>query len=1035
MPKSVMRALVAIAAVVLLVFAGQETRALAAATTGAIDGTVTDASGHPIANVTVSAVSPSMTAKTVTGSNGFYSLQGLSPDTYTLTYTLSGYQPQQVVGLTIVQGESYTQNARLETVAKVIGTVTVRSATSLVQPKAPADTYTVNPQQIQNITGTPQNISETALLDSLPGITTDNAGYPIIRGGAENEEGYELQGVDATDPITGQFINSLSLAGESSVVLSTGGYDVSAGNTNAGVVNEVIKRGTYPGEGETTATVNAPNFDHRFAFDYGTATPDNRFSYFFGFNGLRQFRTYGDTKTFLPRLVGSVGDASGNINTTNIFYRWGTNNANELEYMGETGASVFFLNYGIDPRTTPYSSNNNLVQADTGGQCSQVSPNSIQCLGGAANASTFFPGQTAIQQNIGYPDNENNVHTIEKVNYKRQFSASSFGDFFAFRTIESDIFLFPWDGGAFGDEFEHNVNNNLGLSFDYTNQVNSQHEVSFGGETIYTQSKYDLGQPGFEPFVFFQEPLGLNQLPCGGPQNPSQFGGPEGCFPPLTGLVNDPLHRNNLWIQDKWTPTEKWTIQPGLRWDEERLDIPANAAAQNLSLSFANSGDFEIPGPALTSEVTRPTQVSPRLAISFQASATDSFRASYGKNIEFTPFSNIEFKWQGNPAEAGVPIANIFGGPLPGFSATCVLGHDPKNGNAPCNHITNLFQLNQDLFNSSFFAQYTPVRPQRATNVDFSWEHDFGRGLQMKITPYYRKGVDYVVANTPLLFTLPDGTPIFGSPREENAGFNVNTGVEFSLQKLATYGWSGFINATYDNTLANYNSDFFPSTNNAALALGHVFHVSYLAPVTGAVNLSYDTRGGLHASAEFPYESGYRYGVGTHTFVYATNAQGRLVPMEVLNTDLAAASLGLNANTSAYYFTDPANPGTILHPNITGSRGTPDGTDPGTLKGPAIATMNLSLAHDIGANGMQVGFRVSNLLGNYTDAVVGGNSRYRNNGFGSYNSGSSFFYPPSGSNLVNPLFEPYQYARSPLPFENEATGPARLWTFFVSQKF
>src|SRR5215472_15589536 len=438
MPKSAMRALMAIAACALMVFAGQETRALAAATTGAIDGTVTDASGHPLANVSVSAVSPSMTEKTRTGSNGFYALQGLSPDTYTLTYTFEGYQPQEVVGLTIVQGESYTQNQKMVNEAKVIGTVTVRSAASLVQPKAPADTYTVTPQQIQNITGTPQNISETALLDALPGITTDNAGYPIIRGGAENEEGYELQGVDATDPITGQFINSLSLAGESSVVLSTGGYDVSAGNTNAGVVNEVIKRGTYPGEGEATMDVNAPNFDHRLAFEAGSGSPDNRFSYFIAFNSLRQYRIYGDGKTFLPRLVGAVGDASGNIDTTNLFYRWGHDNRNEVEYMGETGASVFFFDNGVDPKLTPYATNNNIL---------------IDFVYGPAIAEVpFFPGQTAVNQFIGYPDNENNVHTIEKLNYKRQFSPSSFSDFTLFRTIESDIFLFPWGGGAFGDE-------------------------------------------------------------------------------------------------------------------------------------------------------------------------------------------------------------------------------------------------------------------------------------------------------------------------------------------------------------------------------------------------------------------------------------------------------------------------------------------------------------------------------------------------------------------------------------------------------
>ena len=222
--------------------------------------------------------------------------------------------------------------------------------------------------------------------------------------------------------------------------------------------------------------------------------------------------------------------------------------------------------------------------------------------------------------------------------------------------------------------------------------------------------------------------------------------------------------------------------------------------------------------------------------------------------------------------------------------------------------------------------------------------------------------------------------------------------------------------------------------NNAALALGHVFHVSYLAPVTGAMNISFDGRNGFHASAEFPFESGYRYGVGTHTFVYVTNAAGKLVPMEVLNTNLAAASLGLNSNTSAYYFVDPSNPGTITNPNITGSRGTPDGTDPGTLKGPAVMTMNLAVYHDIGAGAskMSVGLRVSNLFGNYTNAVVGGNSRYRNNGMGGYNSGVGVFGGTgvgSGSNIFNPQYEPYQYPRSALPFENEPTGTARLLTF------
>src|ERR1700736_1917044 len=64
----------------------------AAATTGAIQGVVSDPTGHPVADVQVAAAAPSYTTKTVTGSNGFYAVNGLPLDTYTLTFTKTGYQ-------------------------------------------------------------------------------------------------------------------------------------------------------------------------------------------------------------------------------------------------------------------------------------------------------------------------------------------------------------------------------------------------------------------------------------------------------------------------------------------------------------------------------------------------------------------------------------------------------------------------------------------------------------------------------------------------------------------------------------------------------------------------------------------------------------------------------------------------------------------------------------------------------------------------------------------------------------------------------
>jgi hypothetical protein len=180
-----------------------------------------------------------------------------------------------------------------------------------------------------------------------------------------------------------------------------------------------------------------------------------------------------------------------------------------------------------------------------------------------------------------------------------------------------------------------------------------------------------------------------------------------------------------------------------------------------------------------------------------------------------------------------------------------------------------------------------------------------------------------------------------------------------------------------------------------------------------------------------PYESGYRYGVGKRVYVFANACDSSLpaIPVSVLNTDLARSMCAPGSTQDAYYFTDPANPGTVFSPNITGSRGTPDGDDPGSLHGNPIATVNLSIAKDIGGHGKYwtVGVRVENLLGNYSPDAPSNNPWYVNNGLGS--SG-----PGSGQN-PNIGFEPYQYNLSSLPYENEPIGLPRMYTFFISTKY
>ena len=452
----------------------------------------------------------------------------------------------------------------------------------------------------------------------------------------------------------------------------------------------------------------------------------------------------------------------------------------------------------------------------------------------------------------------------------------------------------------------------------------------------------------------------------------------------------------------------------GLRWDKEDIPLPKDAALQNTTYYIDDSGNVvTVPGQPIGSDVAQPSGISPRFAASYQLSPRDALRFSYGKNIQFAPLAdiinthNIPSNLQSCTISSGCFL------PLPGYGRT--------------NFVTNLYQQVLLDLNTNQIPQYQPVLPQTSVNVDFSYEHDFGHGSSVRITPYYSRGSNYVVGSSPLLFTLPSGRPIFGPMTETNAGKNENAGIELGLQRTSHFGLSGSLSLTYDNTLANYDSDFFPTVNSAALAANHFYHVTYVAPLTGTLNLADNTRAGLHGSVTVSYQSGFRYGVGKETFVFGPNG----TPVQVLNTDLASAT----GVSGAYYLTNPSNPGTVFAPNIVASRGTPEGNDPGTLFGPPITIVNVTLSQELGSgpNNLEVGVRAQNLFGNYAPAVIPPNPYYGFSGFGNNRL-------PSGVNgnacAPHQTFacEPFQYNYSPFPYELEQSGVPRTFTFFASVK-
>ncbi len=804
----------------LLIFLGCQAIALAL-TTGELSGYVRDAAGTPIGGAAVSIVSASYSAKTVTDRNGFYAFVGVEPDTYTVSFQKEGYQPVSIPGVTVIQEQKHSQDVTFYKALKTIAQVQSRAATSLVQPNQTADEVVVTPQTMENITGTPMTIEQSQVLNALPGFTPATNG-PSIRGGAVNDLGYEMEGVDIKEPVLGLFTNNGALAGVQQLVVSTGAFDVASGNSNEGTINEIVKQGSYPGFSAIALFKDAGYYYDGLAAEAGGGTKNNRFTWYAAYHGVRDANVVGNGQ-FQPLAVGSTSNVQVNESVLNVFYRWGNDNRNQLQYFGETGYNVYDYNWLLNPSETPYASNNQLVWASlASGTCHPGGGTAtMNCGQLVAQALPVYPGQTSFDENTGYPDHENNQHAVQKLEWHHQFSASSYLSFELSKAFEFDNYDEPWAGGAFNDYQLHNSSVNYGFNLTYSNQVSSRHNLTFGAATIDELPGYVAQQNDRAAFTFFNDwcyvqPIASTpEFGC-----PGTNGTPLSTFPKVMYLRNDMIHRNYAYVRDQWQPNSRWFVNWGLRWDNQKVDLPPDAQAQGDLLNFdSGTGDYiQTAGPAIGSQVTNPSVISPRMFATYTMGRSDVLRFGWGRYVDFPPELQIETKVALDPSLAQCTIASGCFAPLPGYGTT--------------NNVTNLYQQSIYDFNTYFNSQYEPTEPQYASDTEFSWEHDFGRGWQTKVTPYFRKGTNYVIGSQAIIQTLPSGAPLYGPFTWSNLGVIQSTGVEFALQKSAPHGLSGWLNLTYDNTMANYNSDYFPQVSFASIALGHFYHVSYAPPIS-----------------------------------------------------------------------------------------------------------------------------------------------------------------------------------------------------------
>jgi len=906
-----------------------------AGVTGQISGTITDAETKaPIAGATVEAVAPSGHYSAVTDAKGTYGIVGISPDTYRIVITKSGYQMQSIDGITVLPDDTKSISVALSHQPKTLATIGVHTAGSAYQPNATEDSYAITTRSLETQLGKKFNTDEKALLSSLPSVTLDSQGTVKIRGGFDFQTAYTYEGIDYTQPTRSianrseNVANSNSLNGIGSVQLIPGGGDASHGGTGTGLIALQAKRGVYPGFGTIDLETTAYPFLHQLSLEYGMASSNNRYSNYIAFTGVRQDFQYGkpgfNNQSFFQLASGSgtlqtvPSDQQQNDIVENFVYKFGKTNNRQLQFFLQAQAVHQDLAF-VD--TQAIQTANNIGHPGP-------STNSFT-LQQAAKVEPIWPGQRLPNVFAG-PNVVTSPFRAYKFEYSQSFNPTTFGTLRFYRTFSDQSESLP-DAGTYTPE---NGGRRTAIAAEVTKQLSAKHYLEVGtdyefarpfGTTVdFTQSAAFSG--GFTDFTrvgnllkviqpvpafdFVPEsfagcpanfvPAGSGQtivVPCG---YLAQFF--PGGVPRLPATVYGPTVSQQVFgafLQDTVSMSSRWKAQLGLRLDGYNFLVPSDPN-----------------NPPAVAAIRHQRLYEPHLGLTDVLSDRDSIRVTFGRTLSIPLPSFLGSNVDRSTFDQfnGVPSFDN----TTGLPATyCGVTHESRCAN----YADQLYWLARDVLYTNTSRTFlglpsvsapltAPLKGATFTNYDLTYQHQFGHGYAMRVTPFYRRGYDIVEQSADIVGYQPfSGLPIIGPVFESNLGIQKATGAEFDLTKDALYGFSGQVSATYINQIGNDPpGQYLPS---ASLLLGTLYHSPNLAPFQASLALTYRDRQGWKYNAVTSFDNGYPMGAGLLTGAFVNG-----LPYELPNTD----GLSQNVNGSPQYV-DPQNPGSLFDPNIIATRG------------------------------------------------------------------------------------------------------------------
>lgn len=260
-------------------------------TSGAISGTVLDASGAalPDATVTAAEIDTKATRTVRTDSNGRFLFSQVNPGTYTVTVRAAGFAEQASRPVAVEVSRTATLNFNLA-VSSASQTIEVTAQQTLLTLENPNTTTTIESRTISNLPNAGSDL--TFVAQFAPGALMNTAGSSNdskAAGGYGNVEynglpatsnGYILDGYDTNDPWLGLNIGLstnlvLGLDAVEQATVNTNSYSVDEGRYGASQVNYFTKSGTNNFHGDVYELWDGSLFSAEDYFLHANDTPGN----------------------------------------------------------------------------------------------------------------------------------------------------------------------------------------------------------------------------------------------------------------------------------------------------------------------------------------------------------------------------------------------------------------------------------------------------------------------------------------------------------------------------------------------------------------------------------------------------------------------------------------------------------------------------------------------------------------------------------------------------------------------------------------